>query len=141
VTSRRQLKAAEAIREVVATAILTEIRDPRVQDVTVIGVEVDPDMRNAKVRVSIMGDEKQETLSLRGLQHAAGYLQSRIAERIETRYTPRLTFKVDKGLNNALEVSRILEQLKQEKQNTTEDDSPEGSDLSRQHDESAVDES
>ncbi len=50
-TSRRVLKAAEAIREVVSMAILTELRDPRVQDVTVTYVEVSPDMRHAKVHV------------------------------------------------------------------------------------------
>ncbi|MEZ6090875.1 MAG: 30S ribosome-binding factor RbfA [Pirellulaceae bacterium] len=115
-TSRRQLKAAEAIREVVATSILTELRDPRVKDVTVIGVEVDSDMRNAKVRISVMGDEKQESLSLRGLQSAAGYLQSKIAERIDTRYTPRLTFKIDRGVDNAMEVSRILDNLRKERE-------------------------
>ena len=132
-TSRRQLKAAEAIREVVATSILTELRDPRVKDVTVIGVEIDSDMRNAKVRVSVMGDEKQEALSLRGLQNAAGYLQSKIADRIDTRYTPRLTFKIDKGVTNAMAVSRILENLREHRDQAsaepsdpqpTEDDSP-----------------
>ena len=56
VTSRRLLKAAEAIREVVASSILTELRDPRVRDVTVVGVTVSPDMREAKVAVSIMGE-------------------------------------------------------------------------------------
>ena len=87
-TSRRLLKAAEAIREVVAASILTELRDPRVQDVTVVGVKVSPDMREAQIAVSIMGDESQQQLSLRGLQNAAGFLQSRIASRIEARYTP-----------------------------------------------------
>ena len=82
-TSRRLLKAAEAIREVVAASILTELRDPRVQDVTVVGVKVSPDMREAQIAVSIMGDESQQQLSLRGLQNAAGFLQSRIASRIE----------------------------------------------------------
>lgn len=113
--SRRQLKAAEAIREVVATSILTELRDPRVKDVTVIRVEVDPDMRGAKVHVSVMGDEKQEKLSLRGLQNAAGYLQSKIAQRIETRYTPRLTFKINKGIDNVMAVGRILDELRHER--------------------------
>ena len=88
VTSRRLLKAAEAIREVVAASILTELRDPRVRDVTVVGVTVSPDLREAKVSVSIMGDEKQQQLSLRGLQNAAGFLQSKIAARIEARHTP-----------------------------------------------------
>ena len=73
--SRRFLKAAEAIREVVSMAILTELRDPRVKNVTVVGVEVLPDMKSAKVHVSIMGSEKEQQLSLSGLQNAAGFLQ------------------------------------------------------------------
>ena len=106
--SRRLLKAAEAIRGVVSMAILTELRDPRVKNVTVIGVEVLPDMKSAKVYVSVMGSEKEQQLSLSGLQNAAGFLQKKIAERIETRYTPRLTFVLDKGVKNSLEVDRIL---------------------------------
>ncbi len=115
-TSRRLLKAAEAIREVVAASILTEIRDPRVQDVTVVGVKVSPDMREAKVSVSIMGDETQQQLSLRGLQNAAGFLQSKIANRIDTRHTPRLQFVIDKGVQHSLLVGEILEQIKRERQ-------------------------
>jgi ribosome-binding factor A len=109
--SRRLLKAASAIREVVSMAILTELRDPRVKNVTVVGVEVLPDMKSAKVFVSIMGDEKQQLLSLSGLQNSAGFLQKLIAERIETRYTPRLTFVLDKGVKNSLEVARILHEV------------------------------
>ncbi|MFK8111813.1 MAG: 30S ribosome-binding factor RbfA [Rubripirellula sp.] len=115
-TTRRLLKAAEAIREVVAASILTELRDPRVRDVTVVGVKVSPDMREAKVSVSIMGDEKQQQLAMRGLQNAAGFLQSKIANRIDTRYIPRLQFTVDKGLQNSVAVSEILEKLKQERE-------------------------
>jgi ribosome-binding factor A len=110
------LKAAEAIREVVAAAILTEIRDPRVQDVTVVGVKVSPDMREAKVSVSVRGDEAQQQLSLRGLQNAAGFLQSKIANRIDTRHTPRLQFVIDKGVQNSLLVGEILEKIKRENQ-------------------------
>ena len=117
-TSRRLLKAAEAIREVVAASILTEIRDPRVQDVTVVGVKVSPDLREAKVSVSIMGDEKQQQLSLRGLQNAAGFLQSKIASRIDARHTPRLQFVIDKGVQHSLLVGEILEKIKREKQDT-----------------------
>jgi ribosome-binding factor A len=110
-SSRRLLKAAEAIREVVSMAILTELRDPRVQDVTVTYVEVSADMRRAKVNVSVMGDEPKQKLSLRGLQNASGFLQQKVAERIDTRYTPRLVFVLDKGVKNAIEVSRILGEL------------------------------
>ncbi|MCI0360612.1 MAG: 30S ribosome-binding factor RbfA [Planctomycetaceae bacterium] len=109
--SRRLLKAAEAIREVVSMAILTELRDPRVKSVTVVSVDMAPDMKSAKVNVSIMGDEKQQALTLSGLQNAAGFLQRKIADRIETRYTPRLTFVIDKGVKNSLEVLRILKEV------------------------------
>jgi ribosome-binding factor A len=115
-TTRRLLKAAEAIREVVASAIVTELRDPRVQGVTVIGVKVSPDMREAKVAVSIMGDEKQEKLTLRGLQNSAGFLQQKIAQRIDTRHTPKLEFTVDRGIQNSLVVAEILAQIKREKE-------------------------
>ena len=110
-TSRRLLKAAEAIREVVSLAILTEVRDPRVKNVTVTGVDVAPDMKSAKVRVTIMGDEKQQGLGLKGLQHSAGFLQSVIAEKIDTSYTQRLTFEIDKGVLNSFEVARILKEV------------------------------
>lgn len=113
--SRRLLKAAEAIREVVSMAILTEIRDPRVQHVTVTGVEVAPDMRSAKVLVSVMGDEGKQTLCLRGLASSAGFLQSKVAKRIDTRYTPRLTFELDQGVKKSLEVGKILFDLAQER--------------------------
>jgi ribosome-binding factor A len=109
--SRRLLKAAEAIREVVSMAILTELRDPRVKNVTVVSVDMAPDMKTAKVNVSIMGTEKEQALALSGLQHSAGFLQKKIADRIETRYTPRLTFVIDKGVKNSLEVLRILKEV------------------------------
>jgi ribosome-binding factor A len=109
--SRRMLKAAEAIREVVSMAILTELRDPRIQDVTVTSVEVTEDMRSAKVNVSIMGDEAKQKLGLRGLQNAAGFLQLKVAKRIDTRYTPRITFQLDRGVKHSIEVSRLLNEL------------------------------
>ena len=107
-TSRRVLKAAEAIREVVGMAILTDLRDPRIQDVTVTFVEVSPDMRNAKVHVSVMGDDKKQQLSLRGLESSAGFLQKKVGNRIETRYVPKIKFVLDQGVKNAIEVARIL---------------------------------
>ncbi len=110
-SSRRALKAAQAIREVVSSAILLELKDPRVRDVTVTMVEVSGDLRNAKVYVSIMGDEKKQNLCLNGLRSSTGFLQQRVGTRIDTRYTPRLTFVLDKGAKNALEVTRILREV------------------------------
>ena len=101
-STRRLLKAAEAVREVVSMAILTQVRDPRVQDVTVTGVEMAPDMRSAKVTVSIMGSPAKQELALRGLSNSAGFLQAKIAERIDTRYIPKLRFEMDQGVKHSL---------------------------------------
>jgi ribosome-binding factor A len=68
-------------------------------------------MRQAVVHVSIMGEEAKQRRCLHGLQHSAGYLQSKIAERIDTRYTPRLRFELDLGVKKSLEISRLLNEL------------------------------
>ena len=107
-STRRLLKAAEAVRGVVSMAILTQVRDPRVQDVTVTGVEMAPDMRSAKVVVSIMGSPAKQELALRGLSNSAGFLQAKIAERIDTRYIPKLRFEIDAGVKHSLEIARVL---------------------------------
>jgi ribosome-binding factor A len=110
-SSRRVLKAAEAIREVVGMAILADLKDPRIQNVTVTHVEVSPDMRQAKVHVSVMGDEKAQQLSLHGLQSAAGFLQQKIAKRIDTRYTPRIMFELDMGVKKSIAIAKLLDDV------------------------------
>ena len=121
-SSRRVLKAAEAIREVVGMAILADLKDPRIQNVTVTQVEVSPDMRQAKVRVSVMGDEKAQQLSLHGLQSAAGFLQQKIAKRIDTRYTPRIIFELDMGVKKSIAIARLLEDVLPESTDEESDD-------------------
>ena len=108
-SSRRTLKAAEAIRQIVGMAILTEIQDPRVQDVTVVRVEVSGDMQTAKVYVSVMGDEAKQNLCIKGLKSCAGFLQAKIAKRIEARYVPHIQFVLDQGVKNQLLVSKMLD--------------------------------
>jgi len=122
-SSRRTLKAAEAIREVVSMAILTELRDPRIEGVTVTQVEVTPDMRGAKVFVSIMGNEAKQKLCLRGLQNSAGFLQSKVAERIDTRYTPRLRFELDEGVKKSIAIAKMLSEVLPDSEAPRDDDS------------------
>ena len=110
-SSRRALKAAEAVRGVVSMAILSDLRDPRVRDVTVTYVEVSDDLRSAKVHVSVMGNEARQELALRGLQNAAGFLQSKLADRIEMRYTPKIRFLLDQGVKKSIEVAAILKRV------------------------------
>lgn len=107
-TSRRLAKVSEAIREQVSTAILFELKDPRVKNVTVISVEASPDLRSAKVYVSIMGDEKAQSLSMHGLNSARGFIQAKLAERLQLRWTPVLHFVLDMGVKRSIEASRLL---------------------------------
>jgi len=106
--TRRTAKAAQAIREAVSTAILFEVRDPRVKNVTVISVEVATDMRSAKVYVSVMGDIKEQALSIHGLNSARGFLQSKVADRLQTKYTPILKFVLDPGIKQSVEASILI---------------------------------
>lgn len=123
-TSRRTLKVAEAIRETVSTAVLFELRDPRVRNVTVIRAEVSPDLRHAKVHVSVMGDQKAQALSMHGLDSARGFLQKKVAERLQTRYTPVLTFVLDDSVKKSIETSRLIREALAEGQEepATEDE-------------------
>ncbi len=102
---------AQAIREVVGMAILADIKDPRVQGVTVTQVDVSPDLRSAKVHVSVMGDDKQQKLCIYGLESAAGFLQRKVGDRVETRYTPKLSFELDMGVKKSIEMARILKEV------------------------------
>ena len=135
-STRRLLKAAEAVRGVVSMAILTQVRDPRVQDVTVTGVEMAPDMRSAKVVVSIMGSPAKQELALRGLSNSAGFLQAKIAERIDTRYIPKLRFEIDAGVKQSLEIARVLGEVlpvsDQDEVLGEESDSAQSSEISKQ---------
>lgn len=109
-------------------AILTDLRDPRIEGVTVTYVEVSPDMRQAKVHVSIMGSEAQQKLCLHGLKNSAGYLQSKISDRIDTRYTPRLQFLLDEGVKKSLAISQMLQELLPDTKSAAEDASNEDAD-------------
>jgi len=111
--SRRIAKASEAVREVVSSTILFQLRDPRIQHVTVLHAEVAPDMRTAKVYVSVMGDAKQQSLTMHGLESARGFIQSKIAERLDTRYTPVLKFVLDQGIKRSIEISQALREIQE----------------------------
>src|SRR5260370_487081 len=107
-SSRRIAKVAEALRECVSTTVLFELKDPRVQNVTVLRTEVSPDLKSARVYVSVLGDEKAQALSMHGLRSARGFIQSKIADRLELRYTPVLTFILDPAVKLSTQASTII---------------------------------
>ena len=108
-SSHRALRVAEAIREVVSSSILFEVSDPRVTGITVLRAEVTGDLRNASVFVSIMGTDSEQNLAMKGLQSAAGFLQAKVAARLQTRTTPHLTFKRDVGIKRSIEMSKMID--------------------------------
>ena len=110
-STRRTARVASMIREVVSTAILFELRDPRIKNVTVLGADVSPDLRYAAVRISVMGDEKTAALTMHGLTSAKGYLQSKVAEYIKSRYTPELRFIIDDSVLKSVQTAAILREV------------------------------
>lgn len=107
-SSRRTAKVAEAIRETVSSTVLFGLKDPRVKNVTVIRAEVTADLRNAKVYVSVRGDEKLQALTMHGLNAARGFIQSKVADRLQTKFTPILQFVFDPGVHLSVETSAII---------------------------------
>lgn len=106
--THRLARVSEAIREVASETILFELRDPRVKNVTVTRAEVSGDLQHAKVYVSIMGTEREQDLCMHGLRHATGYLQSKLGKRLQTRFTPMVSFVLDKGGKHSLEITRLI---------------------------------
>jgi ribosome-binding factor A len=106
--THRLARVAEAIREVASETILYDVRDPRVKLVTVTRAEVSGDLQHAKVYVSVMGTEKEQKLTLNGLRHAAGFIQSKLAQRLQTRFTPVVQFVLDQGVKKSIEMTRLI---------------------------------
>ncbi len=110
----RMRRVNEAIREVLSEALVSGLKDPRIGFVTVVSVETAPDLRSAKVYVSILGDERQQEDTLTGLSHSHGYLQSLIAGQLELKRTPRLTFVLDESIERGMRIERLLKELGRE---------------------------
>ena len=106
--AHRPARVAEVIREVASETILFELRDPRVKGVTVTRAEVSGDLQHAKIFVSIMGSPKEQQLCLYGLQSAKGFLQSKLANRLQTRFTPAVQFVLDEGVKKSIEITRLI---------------------------------
>jgi ribosome-binding factor A len=106
--AHRLERVAEVIREVASETILFELRDPRVKNVTVTRAEVSADLQHAKVYVSVMGSGKEQELCMHGLQHAAGFVQSKLGSRLKTRFTPVIRFVLDEVVKKSIEITRLI---------------------------------
>jgi ribosome-binding factor A len=109
-TKERMRRVNEVIREVVGSAIASDLDDPRIGFVTVTSVDTSPDLRSARVYVSVLGDAEERARTLAGLQASHGVLQSHIAREMRIKYPPTLSFHYDDGPERGLRVARLLEE-------------------------------
>jgi ribosome-binding factor A len=107
----RTRRVNEAVRHVLSEAITRELKDPRVGFVTVTAVDISPDLRNARVYVSVLGDAEVREASLAGLSSAHGFLQRTIADELRIKHTPTLTFEYDDSVDRSLRVGELLEEI------------------------------
>jgi ribosome-binding factor A len=106
--SDRMRRVNEAMREVLSDALTQDLKDPRVGFVTVTAVDTSPDLRNARVYVSVLGDEEVRHESIAGLQSAHGYLQRAVAGQLRLKHTPQLQFEEDDTARRADRIERLL---------------------------------
>jgi ribosome-binding factor A len=109
-TGARMRRVNEVLREVVGAAISTDLRDPRIGFVTVTAVQASPDLRTAKVFVSVLGDEAEREQTLGALRSSHGVIQSRIAAETRMKRTPTLSFHYDDTVEQGVRISRLLEE-------------------------------
>ena len=108
--TERMRRVNESVRHVVSEA-LPELKDPRIGFVTVTGVQTSPDLRHARVFVSVLGSERTRERSVEALQAAHSFLQTRLASELRMKRTPQLTFEYDPSVERGVRVSRLIDEL------------------------------
>ena len=108
--SGRMRRVNEALREVLSEA-LVELKDPRIGFVTVTGVETAPDLRHARVYVSVLGSRRIREATLAGLSAAHGVLQTKIASELRLKRTPQLAFEYDPTVERGVRMTQLIDEL------------------------------
>jgi len=108
-SSDRMRRVDEAVRQVVSDAVAQDLKDPRVGFVTVTDVKTSPDLRRARVYVSVLGDRRTREASIAGLDSAHGFLQRRVASELRLKNTPELEFVLDETTERAFKLERMIE--------------------------------
>ncbi len=106
----RMRRVNEAVREVVSVHT-AELKDPRIGFVTVTSVDTSPDLRHARVYVSVLGDETERDLALEGLTSSRGFLQAKLNEELHLKRTPTLTFEYDPSVQQGMRMSELIDEV------------------------------
>jgi len=111
------------VQKVLSTVISREIKDPRINPMTsVVAVEVAPDLKTAKVYISVLGDEESKESTRRGLKSAASYMRGQLARTLNLRNTPELTFVIDNSIEYGVNMSKLIDEVNRKSSTNTEDD-------------------
>ncbi|MFC4103522.1 MULTISPECIES: 30S ribosome-binding factor RbfA [Paenibacillus] len=104
-------RVGEQIKKEISTIIQTELKDPRIGFITVTGVEVTGDLSQARVFLSVLGNDEQKEETLKALSRSTGFIRSELGKRIRFRHTPELIFKFDSSIEYGSRITSILGQL------------------------------
>src|SRR3954464_4022223 len=107
--TERMRRVDEAVREVLGDALAQELKDPRIGFVTVTDVKTSPDLRHARIYVSVLGDRRAREASISGLDSAHGFLQRKVAAELRLKNTPELEFILDETTERAFKLERMIE--------------------------------
>ncbi|AZK47750.1 30S ribosome-binding factor RbfA [Paenibacillus lentus] len=107
-------RVGEQIKKELSLLIQNEVKDPRIGFVTVTGVDVTNDLSQARVYISVFGDEEKKADSLKGLEKAIGFLRTELGKRMRLRHTPELIFKVDESIEYGSRIEKLLGEITQD---------------------------
>ena len=112
--NRRPAQVGEAIQRELSELLLRDLKDPRLGFVTIMGVEVSPDLKHARVFVSALGSDEEQQASMAALESARGWLRHELGQRMDLRYTPELQFRADHTTATADRINRLLQENRTE---------------------------
>ncbi len=122
VPGRRPERLGEQIREEISSLLVEGLRDPRLGFATITEVRVSPDLRHARVRVSVLGNAQEQEQSLEAFRHAAAFIRRELAHRLEIRRVPELEFKLDHTAEQAARIEELLRQTHAERKDNKTDE-------------------
>ena len=114
-SSQRPGRVQEALRQEISKIVHSEMKDPRIGFITITKVDLTKDLRYARIYFSILGEDKEKKLALKGLNNAKGYIKGLLADRIKLRFMPELAFAIDGSLEHTKHIYGILDKIKKER--------------------------
>ena len=121
--SKKNTRINAEVKKELSILISREIKDPRINPLTtVLDVVVAPDLKTAKVYVSVMGDDESRKDTIQGLKSASPFMRSQLARNLNLRNTPELTFVMDNSIEYGINMSKLIDEINSKASNSSEDD-------------------